>query len=57
MQVGDLAVHAWVRSGICIMVGVKREDDAGERLLWVHWIEENETESIWENELERLTAN
>ena len=60
MKVGDLAVHAWVRSGICMVVGVKQVDETGkggcvgERLLWVHWIEENEIEACWENELQCL---
>tara|TARA_R100000152_G_C6720609_1_gene146679 strand:+ start:129 stop:308 length:180 start_codon:yes stop_codon:yes gene_type:complete len=56
-EIGDLLTHAWVRSGICMMVGVKWVDDAGERLLWVHWIDENETEGCWESELKHLTAN
>ena len=57
MQIGDLLTHAWLQSDICIMVGVKWIDNDGERLLWVHWVEENETEACWENELQPLTAN
>ena len=57
MQIGDLLIHAWLQSDICIMVGVKWIDNDGERLLWVHWVEENETEACWENELQPLTAN
>ena len=53
-KTGDLLTHSWVRSGICMMVGVKWVDDIGERLLWVHWFEENETESCWESELKPL---